>query len=180
MINRAISARYAKALFNLDCVENKLEQRLKDFDSLIKIFDDNPMLESLLKAPQINLKDKKKVFQDVLKDRFDPIFMNFLFCLIQKGRFVNVRLIANKYRLIVNEHLKIWEGDIVTAMPVDADSEMKLKQKLEEDFHKKIRLNKKVDRRIIGGAILILPNQILDWSVTGRLRKLKENLIAQA
>ena len=96
--------------------------------------------------------------------------------MIHKGRLSNFGLIANEYKLMVNEYLGIWEADIVTAIPMDDESEAKLKQKVEEDFNKKMILNKKIDPKIIGGVILVIANEMLDWSVTGRLRKLKEKL----
>lgn len=178
MMDLAISPRYAKVLFDLDCIKGNLKRRLGDFESMIKVLNENPKLTSLLKAPHVILKDKKTVLQHVLKGKLDQTFINFLFYLIQKGRFVNLSHIANEYRLMVNKYFGIWEADIVTAVPMDVDSETKLKQKLEKDFHKKINLNKKVDPKIIGGAILVIANEMLDWSVVGRLKKLKENLYA--
>ena len=177
MIDRAISPRYAKVMFNLDVINGSLEQRMRDFELMIKILNENPKLVRFLKTPHVVLGDKKKVLQAIFKGKFDQIFMNFLFYLIQKGRFVNLSHIANEYRLAVDEYLGIWEVDIVTAVPMDPDSEAKLKQKLEKDYNKKINLNKKVDPKIIGGAILVIVNEILDWSVADRLRKLKENLL---
>lgn len=178
MIGHAISPRYAKVLFGLDCAKNKLDQRMNDFESILTIFNSNPKLKMFLRSPQVALKDKKKVLQNSLKDQFDTTFINFLSYLIQQERLVHLSHIANEYKLLVNEYLGRWEANIITAVPMDADSEEKLLKKLETMFHKKIHLNKKVDPQIIGGVILIISNEMLDWSVRGRLKKLKENLIA--
>lgn len=178
MIKYAISPRYAKVLFDLDSAKSNLDRRLEDFDSVINIFNQNPQLVRFLKAPHIILKDKKKVLWDSLKEKFDPIFINFLSYLIQKGRLGYLASIGNAYRLLVNEDLERWEADIITAVPLDADSEGNLVKKLEKMFHKKIKLKNKIDPKIIGGAILVISNEMLDWSVTGRLRKLKEKLTA--
>lgn len=177
MIGRAIPQRYAQVLFDFDCQKGDINQRLEDFESMINILQDNPKLLSLLKAPHVSFREKKEIMQDLLEGKFEQKFLNFLFYLIQKGRIVNLAHIANEYRIMVNESLGIWEADIMTAVPMDADSEEELKQKLEKNFHKKIRLNKTVDPKIVGGAILVIENEMLDWSVTGRLRKLKENII---
>lgn len=178
MIGRELAPRYAKVLFSMDCMKGNLVQRLVDFESMIKLLGDNPRLVNFLKTPQISLKDKKEILRNSLKGIFDQTFMDFLFYLIKKGRLMLLGHIADAFKLMVNEHFGIWEADIVTAVPLDAGSEEKLKQKMENDFRKKIRLNKKVDPTIIGGVILIIANEMLDWSVTGRLKKLKESLIA--
>jgi F-type H+-transporting ATPase subunit delta len=176
MIDRGISPRYAKALFDLSRADNTLEEKLNDFDLTIKVFKENLKLVKLIKSPQLSLDDKKKVLNDTLK--LNPAFMNFLFFLIEKGRLANLKQIAREYRLMVNKFLKIWEADIVTAVPIDDESESRLKHKLEETFHKRVKINKKLNPKMIGGAILIMGNEMLDWSVLGRLRKLKDNLIA--
>lgn len=176
MITHAVAFRYAKALFILDCNNNNLEKRIVDFESMSKILKENPKLASFLNAPHIRLEDKKKLLYDSLSEKFDAIFMNFIVYLIRKKRFVNLRDIASEFRHMVNEHLGIWEADIVTAVPMDGDIEEKLEQRLEIDFHKKMKVNKKVDPNIIGGVILMINNQMIDWSVAGRLKKMKENL----
>lgn len=178
MIDRSIAQRYAKALFDLSHADGSLEQKLDDFDFTIKIFQDHPKLVKLLKMPHLKFEEKWKVLEDSLKGKLTPVFMNFLHFLIQKGRLTNLSQIAHEYRLLVNNFLKIWEADIVTAVPIDEESEAKLKHKLEEAYQKKIKINKKIDPQILGAAILIMDNEMLDWSITGRLRKLKDHLIA--
>ncbi len=178
MIENTISPRYAKVLFDLDCQKNILEQRLADFQTLLQILQDYPKLTRVLNSPQIALHDKKNLIQNTLSSRLDPIFLNFIFFLLQKEKFTNLHNIANAYKQLVNAHLGVWEADIVTAVAMDNDSENKLREKLEQHFHKKINLNKIVDPKIIGGAICVIGNEMLDWSVSGKLRKLKEKLIA--
>lgn len=169
MIDRAISLRYAKALFD------SKGTLLGDFESIIKIFNDHPKLVKFLKTPQISLIEKKKVLRNVLK--MDSLFLNFIFTLIQKGRIDSLQSIAHEYKLMANEYLGVWEVDIVSAVPLDAPFEEKLKEKLEKDFCKKIKLNTKVNPKVLGGAILLIENEMLDWSVESRLRKLKERLM---
>lgn len=173
MIGHMISPRYARVLFDLDC--GNLDQRLEDLDAIISILHDNPKLVKFLKSPQIALKDKKKLLLDALKP-LDQKFISFLSYLIQKGRLIYLIGIAHEYRLLVNAFMKRSEADLVTAVPIDGDSERKLVEKLEKVFHKKLKLNKKIDPKIIGGAILITSNQMLDWSVAGRLKKLRTYL----
>lgn len=176
MINYAISPRYAKVLFHLDCAKGNLDRRLEDFNSIINIFNHNPKLVNFLKTPQVILEDKKKLLFESLKEKFDLMFINFLGYLIQKGRLGNLVSIGNAYRLLVNAYLEKWEADIITAVPIDTYSERRLVNKLEKRFNKKINLTNKIDPKIIGGAILVISNEMLDWSVAGRLRKLKEKL----
>lgn len=179
MIDRAVAFRYAKVLFAIDRMKVNLEQRIVDFESILKILKDNPKLISFLHAPQVSLADKKRVLDTSLKGIFDPAFMNFLSYLIERKRLVYLDDIADAFKSIAYEELGIEEVDLVTAIPFDgeADIEAKLKQKLEERLGRKIRLNRIIDPKIIGGAILIISNKMLDGSVNGRLKELQEYLM---
>ena len=175
-MNHTISLRYAKALFVLDKKSGNLESRLKDFKMLLDVFDANSKLFRYLKAPYVHVKEKNNMIRDILKDEYDSVIMNFLLYLVKKGRINNFELIAKHYRHMVNEELGIWEADIITAVPLDEENETNLKKSLSEKFRKKIVLSNKVDPKIIGGVILVVGNEMLDFSVTGRLKKIKENL----
>ncbi len=175
-MNHSISLRYAKALFELDKKKGNLERRLKDFETILKVLYVNSKLLKFLKAPYILVNEKLQVLNDILKTEYDSVIMNFLFYLIEKGRINNFEMIARYYRQMVNEDLGIWEADIVTAVPLDEANETKLEKNLSEKLHKKIIFSKKVDKKIIGGVILVIGNKMLDFSITGRLKKIKEKL----
>ena len=175
-MNHTISLRYAKALFDLDKKKGNLLRRLKDFEMLLNVLGVNSKLLKFLKEPYILVAEKVKVLKDILKPEYDSVIMNFLFYLVEKGRINNFEMIAKHYRHMVNEDLGIWEADIVTAVPLDEANETKLEVSLSEKLQKKIIFSKKVDKEIIGGVILVVGNKMLDFSVTGRLKKIKEKL----
>jgi len=176
MLNRSISVGYAKALFNLDKNKKALEKRLLDFEFIVKIFKENSKIVKFLKAPHIDVKEKNKILIAVFNDKIDTQFMNFLKFLIQERRIISLYGIAKEYRRLVNDYLGIWDVNIVTAVPIDEENEISLKEKLSKKFQKKIILSKKVNPKLIGGLTLIMGNVMLDWTLTCRLKKLKENL----
>lgn len=181
MTNRAVAIRYAKVLFNLDYNEDRtkdnFEKRLEDFKVILPIFKENPKLLQFMKSPQISLADKTKVLNEVLKSKTDHTFLNYLSYLVEKRSLDHLSIIEREYRRLVDDLLEIWEVDVITAVPLDAGSEARLKEKIENEFQRKVILNKEVDPSIIGGTILIMENKMLDWSIAGRLKKMKENLI---
>lgn len=178
MIKLAVALRYSKALFDQDLAKGDLEKRLNDFDSLLELLKSYPKLMKFLGAPQIDLQEKEKTFKACVADKFDSTFFHFLFYLIRKGRLSYLTQIALEYRLMVNEYLGIWEAQIFTAVPISEDIEKILKEKLENFYRKKMNIKKEVDSKMIGGAILVVANEMIDWSVRGRLKKLKEHLLA--
>lgn len=178
MIKRAMALRYSKALFNENLAPKKLEERLENFAQVCAICKKNPDLVNFLKAPQIDLEEKKKVLHAIFQDRLDAFFYHFLFYIVEKQKLSYLHQIAFEYRLMVNQQLGIWEAKIITAIPIEPEIENVLKAKLEKFYHKKIKLYKEIDPKILGGAILIVANEMIDWSVRERLKKMKDNLMA--
>lgn len=179
MIKRTIALRYAKALFDLDHSKENLEKRCNNFKFLQELFEKNPKLKKFLLAPQITLSEKENFLQLDLKNEFDQTFFHFLIFLIKQRRLNDLTQIGLEYRLIVDQFLNMWEAKITTAVPLEAQTEAVLKQKLENFYHIKVKINNEVDPKIIGGAILVVANEMIDWSVASRLKKLKEDLVAQ-
>lgn len=177
MIKLDIAERYAKVLFKLDLEKDAFESRLWDFDNMLLLLDSSPKLVAFIDSPQILFKDKKKLLESDLSETFDSDFIEFLCFLIGKKRFDYLQQIAKKYRDLVNEHLGIWEAELILPAPLEPKIEKKLIDKLEESFEKKIDVNRKIQPEIIGGSILIIQNNMVDWSITGRLKKLKESLL---
>ncbi len=178
MTIRSAAARYAKVLFNLDKTKGNFEERIEDFKEIVTILKGNPKLLQFLKSPQILLAEKRKVFEKVLKGTIDNTFINYLSYLVEKSALDYLSNIEREYRRLVDALLEIWEVDVVTAVPLDEKSELKLKEKLEKEFQRKVILYKDVDPSIIGGVTLVIENKMVDWSIAGRLKKIKENLIS--
>lgn len=178
MIKNTVALRYSKALFDQDSDKVHLEERLSNFAFILASTKGHPKLLNFLKAPQIDVEEKKRVLQSLLSGRSDSAFLHFLYYLIEKGRFKFLQQIASEYRTMVNHYLGVWEAKIITGVPIEPDIEDKLRVKLETFYRKKIRLKKEINPKMIGGAILVVGNEMIDWSIKSRLKKLKETLLA--
>lgn len=170
--------RYAKALFEIDTSPEHLERHLSAFDAVIAVLKAHPDMMLFFKAPQIPLSAKKKLLRDCFDEKVDGRFVDFLELLLRKDRFEFFPQIALHYRARVNRALGVWVAELTTAVPVGLEVEMKLQEKLENLFQKEIVIHKKVDPKVIGGAILVVANEMIDWSVAGRLRRMKETLLS--
>lgn len=177
MINHATALRYSRALFEFDIQKELAHTRLKEFKFFLDLLAENEKLAQFLKAPQIDLIEKEKFLKSLIGDQLTATFINFLLLLVEKNRFSSLTQIAAAYRAMMDEHLGIWEASITTAKPLEKDLEEKLKQKLEGFYHKKVYIKNEINPQIMGGAILVVGNQMIDWSVASRLKKIKENLL---
>ena len=178
MIAVEVASRYARALFDLASSQAELENHQFEIEAFVEALKKNPRLRTFLSAPQIKKEEKRKVLQATLAGKTDEKFLNFLYFVLEKGRMNFLEGIAREYHRRVKENLGVLEASLITAVPAGQQLKEKLKAKLERNYQRKIEMKEKVDPLILGGVILVLANQVLDWSVRDRLASLKENLLA--
>lgn len=177
MINKSITSRYAKALFNLDLEKDaNLEKRIQDLETLTSLLESQPKIKKFFSAPHIKIEEKENLLKSIINNQFDSTFVEFLYYLLQQQRLMELADIGFEYRRLADEHLGIWEASLMTAIPINEDVKNALKTKLESYYNKKIKLKELIDPQIIGGARLVVANQMIDWTLKNRIRKLKERL----
>jgi|GEM_PF-27537 len=172
-----LAFRYAKALFESDFKNNQHEKRLEEFEYMLSLLKTYPKLNKILLSPSIDLAGKLQVIRSLFDHEPDPIFLKFMELLLEKKRFRYFNQITFDYRLIIEHSLNIWEVSFVTAIPLEKEFEEKIRLRLEKYYRKKIKMKNEIDPTIIGAAIIILNNKMIDWSVAGRLKAIKEKLL---
>lgn len=82
---------------------------------------------------------------------------------------------------MVFKSLSILEGELILAKNEDNCLKINFVKKLEDQYRQKIEWKeKKIDPKLIGGAIVIVRNQLLDMSVKGRIKKIEDKLLFQS
>lgn len=178
MIPRGLAKRYALAIFSSALKKSIADELQEDMKSFCELQSSNPVLKNFLLSPQVLTDEKKKLVKKILRERVSSTFVNFLMLLIDKKRFELVEEIAEAYNVLYERYLGIVEVKVTTATLLDHELEKKLIGKLERETRKKIRLKKRVDRKILGGMILIMENKIIDGSLRFHLETLRRNLKA--
>ena len=170
-----IAKRYAKALFSLTEDANIHQQRLDTLNRLVSLFS-NPELSSVLQNPIITKKDKKELFDTVLKElsSSDTELKNFLFLLVDERREVFIPNIVNLFSRYLDEKLNICR---VSITQVEAASELdpmikNLLEIIEKKKNKTLKIQQQVDPNILGGAVVEFEDFRLDISVKSELNKI--------
>src|SRR3989337_1490850 len=178
MMEGQIAARYSRALFRLAATREELEKRENDLGIVVEALEKLPKLRYFLSAPQITREEKNQALEKSLRGKVDQKFLYFLKFLLEKRRINHLPEIAQEYHRLVTQHLGILEANLITAVPVEESYKQRLQKKLESSFQKKINLKEKIDPHILGGVMLVLANQVIDWSVRNKIARLKEKLLA--
>jgi F-type H+-transporting ATPase subunit delta len=86
--------------------------------------------------------------------------------------------ISEVFQEIRDDRLGAIAAEITTASPIDAALEQAWMKKLTEMTGRKVRLTKKVNPAILGGAVARIGSKVYDGSLKSRLAELREQLLA--
>jgi len=169
--DRVLAWRYSRALFEAAVAqkeEGKIQQDLQQSQTLIKD------LLPALRNPRVSNADKKKKLESALGGKIAKTTARFLDLLVDKKRFDLLPMVVADLGKLVNEKNNVAKAQVRTARPLSAEAQQKLKEKLKNFAGKTIELEIKEDPELIGGVIVRLGDWVLDSSLRGQLKKLKE------
>lgn len=150
----------------------------EELTELSRIFRENPDYAVLLDSPTINVSERCTLI-DKAFDGICEYAKNFLKILCEK-KYVHIFTeCVKEYEKQYNKKLGIEKVTAITAVPLSNELTEKLIHKLEKDTGKKIALELKVDKSILGGIILRTENSQTDASVRARLEGIRSELSSQ-
>lgn len=164
---------YAQALFNLAKEQNGLEEWLSLLEALQLLFTDHPKIFQFFTSPIVSIEEKENLLNRHFKPHLPQTMLNFLNHLLKKKQFASFFQIFQSYKKLVHSALGIAEGHIVTTTPLDQMD----KELLNRIINKKIELKEEVDPTLIGGGILTIDGQRIDFSLKGKLERLKRSVL---
>ena len=167
-----IADRYTRALFHL---EKDPEEWLKELEGLTAIF--NAKLMAYFTSPLVGWKEKEALLTKALKDKLDnPKLLHFLRLLLKKKRFAYLPEIVERFKSMVYKKLGMVEGVLVVPSPIDEETKKQMADKWEKLLGKKILLQEKMDKSLIGGGVFMFDHQRIDFSLKGKLERLQKSL----
>jgi F-type H+-transporting ATPase subunit delta len=103
---------------------------------------------------------------------------NLLAVLIRNGRIGHVSEVAAAYRRLLQEQMGIHPAEITTARELSKQERDTLAAEVGKLAGGKVDASFKLDKSILGGAVVRIGSTVYDGSVKGRLQRLKEALTA--
>ncbi|OGI09336.1 MAG: ATP synthase F1 subunit delta [Candidatus Margulisbacteria bacterium GWE2_39_32] len=170
-----VIARYVQSL--IDAIQEKdLDVTLVILIHLKKIFDDNKKIYLYLKDPRVSDVEKIGMFNEILI-RIQPInnyIMNFFILIVTEKRIMYLdgmlTLIEEKY----NELMGIVYAVIHTPFPLSDTNVEAAIASLEKRLEKKIILNVKINKSLIGGIVITYLDKFINLSLQSRLEEFRE------
>jgi F-type H+-transporting ATPase subunit delta len=172
-----IARRYAEALFGVVIQRNMLTQAEQELGQLDALLTSDPTLMTILQTPDILDQEKEGLLKRVFAGRLNPVFVEFMQLLLDKHRIGYLHGIIGNFLDLAAESRGQLTARVTTAVALTDDERNRLKEQLQTKTAKSIELEETVDPRLIGGAIVVLKDQIIDGSVRHQLSLLRDELM---
>ena len=170
--DRVLAGRYAAALFQAASAKGEDQKVQADLAAAKAGLADKA---GALRHPRVSLADKKRMIHDALGGKASAVTLGFLDLLIEKKRYELFALIAADYAKLAEDRRGVARAVVRTAKPLSSDEQKTLAARLKIFAGKDIELEIKEDSELIGGVAVKIGDWVLDSSLRGQLRRMKES-----
>jgi F-type H+-transporting ATPase subunit delta len=119
---QTVARRYATALADV-AIERREEREVQnELDQWAAMIESNPQLKEVFVNPTIIHDHKRKVLEDLIaRSRVRDTTASFLRVLLKNQRLSQLRDIAARYSLVLDERAGMLAGSVTTARPISED-----------------------------------------------------------
>jgi len=177
---QTVARRYATAL--ADVAIDRREERVvqNELDQWAAMMESSPQLKEVFANPTIVYDHKRKVLEDLIsRSRARDTTSSFLRVLLKNQRLAQLREIAARYGLVLDERAGVLAGSVTTARPIPEELKKTLHETLSAATGHAVRLSFDTDEKIIGGMVARIGSTVFDGSVESHLERLADGLVGR-
>lgn len=174
---QTVARRYATALADV-AIERREERDVQhELDQWAEMVEANPQLKEVFANPTIVYDHKRKVLEELIgRTGVRETTASFLRVLLKNGRLSQLRDIAERFGLVLDDRGGLVAAHVTTARPLPEDLRSSLHDTLAAATGRKVRLSFETDETIIGGLVARIGSTIFDGSVQSQLDRLANEM----
>ena len=172
--DRLLARRYARALLD---AAGKPEARARvstDFGHAKKLLRDH---HAHLRHPLVPVSEKSALLERVFGKQVSEETRRFIELLVQRKRYSLLTLISVELEALSDEDAGIARAHVRSAGPLTDKERTELSQRLGRFLDKKVVLDVKDDKSLIGGVVVRVGDWVLDTSIVRHLQRIKESVV---
>lgn len=175
-VQSIVSRRYAEGLYDAAKDRGILDVVRKELHEILELLDSEEDLKKAIYHQQITEEEKKRVVDLIFGNRVSFITINLLNLLIEKKRIEVLPMLVEDFNELVREERNEIIARVQTARPLSMEHQERLGDELTKVTGKRVLLNIEVNPELIGGLTVEIAGQVIDGSISGYLKGLKENI----
>lgn len=172
-----IARPYAEAAFALARDGGALPKWAETMGLLAAVVAD-PKVAGAVDNPKLSPAQKQSLFTTVLGDKLDAGTTQFVKVLLDSDRVKLLPQINEHFQALKRDNDNVARATIVSAFPLTNQQRDELKGALAKRFGRQIETVEEVDASLLGGARIIVGDQVIDRSVVGQLNKMSRQIKA--
>ena len=174
---QTVARRYGTALADV-AIERREEREVQnEVDQWAKMIEAHAQLKEVFANPTIIYDHKRKVLEDLIaRTRVRETTASFLRVLLRNQRLSQLRDVAERFALVLDERAGVVSADVTTAKPISEDMKNTVRETLAAATGREVRVSFNTDEKIIGGLVARIGSTIFDGSVQSRLDRLSNEL----
>tara|TARA_B100000029_G_scaffold475789_1_gene519365 strand:+ start:54 stop:599 length:546 start_codon:yes stop_codon:yes gene_type:complete len=178
MTNRAVAARYARALFEVSCDSSDVEKTEQDILSFQQLLDGHATLSGALLSPAVSVVEKRKLVHTLLsRMQVSAVAERLLLMLADRDRLELLPEVCEIYNALLMDHRGVVRVRITTAEPLDSSRLESMVQALAKATGRKIKAEASVDETLVGGVVTQIGSTVFNGSIAHHLDRLRKRFI---
>ena len=178
----AVARVYAQSLLELaDAAggDEKIVETGGELSVIAEMIRDDAEVAEFLRSPIVDSDKRAEALRRIFEGRVSDLVLRFMLVLNGKGRLGEFGSMATGYDQLVNERMGRVEVDVMTVDgSLDPDQLALLGEKVKAKLGQEPVFHQYADESLIGGLVLRVGDQLIDGSVRGQLRRMREELLA--
>ena len=170
-----LSRIYATSLYELadDAGgRDKIMEIADELEQVCELVRSDQRFRELLASPVIDADRRAKALGRIFNDRVTDLVLRFMLILNRNNRLPHLDAIQAAFDQLVQDAFGMVEVDVITAIPLDEAEQTRLNDRIGEALGRKPVLHAYTDPSIIGGVRLRIGDEMIDGSVSTRLRRM--------
>lgn len=162
---------YAQAVFELAKAKKKFPEWSQTLADLLSLIRHEPIAK-VISSVKVSKQQLIGLLRELCGSGIDEQGKNLLSLLVENGRLGLLDHISAVYEVLRAEAESVIEAEVITAFPLDKAQSAGMTKALKAKLGRNIKIVSKIDKSIIGGAIIRAGDMVIDGSVSGRIIKL--------
>ena len=138
----------------------------------LRLLMQDPMMHKIALDPRIERSKLERLIFDLAGDRLTPEVRNLIRVLLDAGRLQILPEIARLFEELRAEAQGSVDVEVISAFDLSAEQEQVIAAAVKRRVGKDLKVTTRIDRGLIGGAIVRVGDLVIDASLRGRLQQL--------
>lgn len=170
--NLKTAKRYAQAL--LETSKDNIDEINQNMDEIYNLINENSDFKMFFSHPEVSLKDKKEILEEIFLNKINKNTLNFLNVLLDENRFNIFNTIYDVFKKDTQILKNQQTVTVTSAVDLNEDEKERIKQKLFEKTNKEIILTCETNEDILGGLVIKINDKVIDLSLKTKFDNLKK------